>query len=370
VECTGDALILQPLGIRLPISEFAPPLVSGNMLDSALLAIREYWQKYDLGGTEGNPYPLLVVRPQGAQSFVLARHAMTSWDDEFGYELVESDKKLDFGTPDDQLAKQVQIAVDDARQRQRSLIAHNSRIGNRLGDGGLGGFSPVAHSSARSRSHPKSTERPGLVVSDSAGGFVANSGWERSAQSKTADSASIAQASNERSATGNSRSSFENSSPSTDPNSNGGFESNSTGGQNSAAASGDSDSPSSSKSSNPYQNSSLAKTRGDNWALPTQSPGATGYVRPIRVVCSGNELEIRSALGTEKTIAINENLTDSIDPLINEIWRQIESWGVSGDRSFWKPELRISVLPGGELNFQKLQGLLHDSGVDVQESNQ
>jgi hypothetical protein len=379
VECTGDALILQPMGIRLPISEFAPPLGSGNMLDSALLAIREYWQKYDLGGDEGNPYPLLVVRPEGAKSFVLARHAMTSWDDEFGYELVESDKKLDFGIKDDQLTKQVQIAVDDARNRQRSLSAHRSAaLGNRLGEGSHDGFGPISHSSGPSRSHPKSSERPGLVVSSSTGGFVSNSGWERPTRPSNGSPDSTAQigttqSRKEQSAAGNARSSFENSSH-TDSrnasfNSNGGFQSSKSGGPNAAARSGDGDAPASGMPPNPFQNSSLAKTRGANWALPTQSPGATGYVRPIRVVCSSDELEIRSALGTEKTIAINENLADSIDPLINEIWRQIESWGVSGERSFWKPEMRISVVSGGELNFQKLQGLLHDSGVDVKQSN-
>ena len=88
------------------------------------------------------------------------------------------------------------------------------------------------------------------------------------------------------------------------------------------------------------------------------------------MICGAGELEVRSALGTEKIIAINGDMRSAIDPLVNEIWQQIESWGISGSRSYWKPELRISVLRGGELNFEKLKRLLHDSGIVVKESSQ
>ena len=125
-----------------------------------------------------------------------------------------------------------------------------------------------------------------------------------------------------------------------------------------------------SSTQNAWHQDSLANERGSNWGLPTQTPGATGYLRPIRVVCGVGELEVRSALGTEKVIAINGDMKNAIDPLVNEIWHQIESWGISGSRSYWKPELRISVLRGGELNFEKLKGLLHDSGIVVKESGQ
>ncbi len=104
--------------------------------------------------------------------------------------------------------------------------------------------------------------------------------------------------------------------------------------------------------------------------MPSQTPGATGYVRPIRVVCSSDVLEVRSAVGLEKRIAIDGNIARSVDPLVNEIWKQIESWGISGSRSYWIPELRISVLPGGELNFERLKTLLADSGIVVKESDQ
>jgi hypothetical protein len=116
-----------------------------------------------------------------------------------------------------------------------------------------------------------------------------------------------------------------------------------------------------------YQQMSVAKSRGQDWAVPNKS-GSTAYVRPIRIVCTESELEVMSPLGVEKRIPIEDRMEAAIDPLVNEIWRQIESWGIPGERSYWKPELRISVMAGGENNFEKLRGLLFDSGVQVTES--
>lgn len=356
IECTADALTIQPLGIRLLKAEFSTPLGPGNMLDAALLAIREYRQKYDLDGDTGSPYPLLVVRPDGAETYALARHAMASWEDEFGYEMIEAHKTLDFGQADEQLKKEVQAVVDDAKIRQRSMVAGRAAqqraLGNRPGQG----------SSPR-----EANQRPGLTASGPNGGFVANSALAAQGNRGLGDSSSdnTVQASMHQAADSASNE-FSADDSNSDQKSDSGSASNQT--NSNSATAGESTAQNAGAMKSPYDHLNLAKTRGKQWALPTQTPGATGYVRPIRVVCSENELEIRSALGTEKTIPIGDDITTSVDPLINEIWRQIESWGLSGDRSFWKPELRISVLPGGELNFEKLRGVLHDSGVEVKES--
>ena len=64
------------------------------------------------------PYPLLLVRPNGIIAYYLVRDAMTSWDAEFGYELVGQDWQLDFPMqPDAQLREMETHAVADARQR-------------------------------------------------------------------------------------------------------------------------------------------------------------------------------------------------------------------------------------------------------------
>ena len=318
IECTADALIIQPLEIRLEKSEFVPPLATGNMLDAALLAIRAYWERYDLTGQEGSPYPLLVVRPSGAETYVLARRAMKSWDDEFGYELVESDKQLEFGPDDRQLAAVVNEAIVDARRRQRFLTAQRQT-----------GQGPFAGRNAADSDR----YGPGLSASSSLGGFVANSDGKTESHRLAKAAASEHQQTSETN-----RESAEFDGQTED-------ERSQTEALVAANAAGESDRQQGPGPS-PFQANSLANERGSNWGLPTQTPGATGYVRPIRVVCGAQELEIRSALGTEKTISINGDMRTTIDPLVNEIWRQIESWGISGARSYWKPELRISVLRG------------------------
>ena len=336
VECTAEGLVLQPTGIKLKKSEFTPPLESGNMLDSALLAIREYWQRHDLAGTEGSPYPLLVVRPGGEESFGLARRAMKSWDDEFGYELVESDRLLDFGQSDKQLAEIVNQSVNDARNRQRISVARRQATGDRFSVG----QQPV-----------QSHRTTGLRASNSQGGFVSSSDWKTSAhrlnnqrKNKTRSASKDA-----------GKKQFVSS------------ERKSISGNQSGVA--ESDSATSSSGNHLAASTSLAVQRGENWGLPSLTPGATGYVRPIRVVCNDDYFEVRSVLGAEKQIPVrNGDVHSAVDPLVNEIWKQIESWGASGSRSYWKPELRISVLPDGELNFEKLKTLLEDSGIVVKES--
>ena len=125
VECRGDTIVLQPEGIVLTESDFSGPLGPGNPLAAALRAAREHLLVE--GGFDpnesGEPYPLLLVRPDGIAAYYAARSAMKSWASEFGYELVGEDWKLDFQPPDSQLARVIRSAVDTARVRQRRLAA-------------------------------------------------------------------------------------------------------------------------------------------------------------------------------------------------------------------------------------------------------
>lgn len=121
---------------------------------------------------------------------------------------------------------------------------------------------------------------------------------------------------------------------------------------------------------NPYADLSLAKTRGADWALPTRTPGATGYLRPIRIHCSEQGIELTAASGEQRQIAFAGSTASAVPPLVDEIWKLIDSWGVAGAGSFWKPELRVTVQPGGQRRFEELQGVLLDSGLAIQGSNE
>jgi len=115
---------------------------------------------------------------------------------------------------------------------------------------------------------------------------------------------------------------------------------------------------------------SVANQRGSNWALPAKTAGATGYVRPIRLFCGADYLELKSGGVVGREIPMAGGTADAIDPLVEQIWGQIKSWGVAGKNGYWKPQLRVTVLPGGETRFSELNGLLYNSGLLIEESRQ
>lgn len=120
IECSEKGIILQPESVALTAQDFQGPMGPGNPLDAALRAMREHWKQH---GLQGEPYPLIVVRPDGAIAFGACRSAMKHWESEFGYELVDQDAELKFPPADRQLAETMQRAIRDARQRQFALVA-------------------------------------------------------------------------------------------------------------------------------------------------------------------------------------------------------------------------------------------------------
>jgi hypothetical protein len=120
IECSQRGVVLQPEGLILGPEDFSGPLNPGNPLDAALRAIRETWRR---SGEPGEPYPLLVVRPDGIVAYQAARQALRGWDDEFGYELVDGEKRLDYGSPNPAMQQMLVQIVGSARQRQVMLAA-------------------------------------------------------------------------------------------------------------------------------------------------------------------------------------------------------------------------------------------------------
>lgn len=125
IECRKDALVLQPEGVVFDESDFEEPLGPGNPLAAALRAAREYLLVH--GGfdprRDGEPYPLLLVRPDAVAAYYAARAALSSWGADFGYELIEQDWKLAYPPADAELAAVVRQAVDVARRRQERIAA-------------------------------------------------------------------------------------------------------------------------------------------------------------------------------------------------------------------------------------------------------
>ncbi len=132
IECQQDAVILQPEGIRLGPQDFEGPITHENPLARAVRSIREYWanQTGPLRPEE-EPYPLLLVRPDGIAAYYAAREALQAWGSEFGYELIEQDWKLKFPQPDPHLAQLLRQEVQLARARQEVLAKIAPRVASR-----------------------------------------------------------------------------------------------------------------------------------------------------------------------------------------------------------------------------------------------
>lgn len=128
LECTKDGVVIQPEGLLISLNDLKPPFGPGNPLDAALRVLRlTYQQKDATFGITQPPYPLLIVRPDGIQTYALAREAMSGWDDQFGYELVDKDMELKFPPSPAGLKEQLTSTVEMAKRRQQALIASMPR---------------------------------------------------------------------------------------------------------------------------------------------------------------------------------------------------------------------------------------------------
>ncbi|MEX2170996.1 MAG: hypothetical protein WD851_16880 [Pirellulales bacterium] len=124
VECREDRVILQPEGVELQPADFQAPLGAGNPLAAAMRAAREYILAANSTGANGDdvePYPLILVRPNGVGAYYKVRAALRGWEADFGYELVDGDWNLTYPAPNPELTRREQRAIDEARARRQLL---------------------------------------------------------------------------------------------------------------------------------------------------------------------------------------------------------------------------------------------------------
>lgn len=123
IECCVDGVFLQPEGIRLTPGDFDGPPGPGNPLASALRAAREQMARAvpNSGDPAAQPYPLLLVRPSGVMAYYAAREAISSWGNEFGYQLIEDDWTIAYPPPDVAIAEAENRAIEESRRRLQWL---------------------------------------------------------------------------------------------------------------------------------------------------------------------------------------------------------------------------------------------------------
>lgn len=389
LECTARAVIVQPEGIRLTAEDFDGPLGASNPLISVVRAARE---QMVLSGVldpdrDGEPYPLLLVRPDGVAAYHYARVALKPWGPDFGYELISAELTLAYPPPDVRLAEVMQTALAQARQVQARLIAaaprsyggarrtHTSPAddgladaarangsGQAAGGAGFGDGLPDVPPGRGFGGAPVMASDPMVAVAEGGTGNTGGTGERfpneparRSASSGTGGVAAGQRSIQEQSGRGQ-------------PGANGPtgllpgqWQEKPPGASATTAVAERSAQPSATEQHAP---SARSRNRPD-WALPETGPKSTGIVRPIRVELHADRM-IVGAGSDAKTIALPARTAAVTDELVAALWSQMESWGIAGKSAHWRPVLAVEVAPGADGRYADLARMLEGSGVAVE----
>ncbi|MEM9186610.1 MAG: hypothetical protein AAGB00_08970 [Planctomycetota bacterium] len=405
IECTADAAILQPEGLELTPADFQPPLGVGNPLNAALRASREYYARQDPAAgydPDAEPYPLILIRPEGIATYFKVREAIRSWDSDFGYEFVQSDLNLAFPSPNPALYAAQELAVQHSRSR-RALLAQAAprasggqrqagRGGGRLtGGAGAGAGGAPGLGGAGGGSLPYDA---GVLdrVAGGAGGGDSDSGPNTYPSGRRLQGGLAGAANESRGAVGAAEAAGDQITG-VEPGGGGGTQPGGTKVTSAGAGGGPSQqaalasptsgattdgSPSGGAAGQPSEPPSTDGKPVAGVTLPTPtgsgapavgavsqpSPGAIAIRRPISVLVEGDRL-VLSRDGATKTIPIQRSTTAAARELVAAMQNQITSWGFAGQGLYWRPVLKLRVSPGGGGRAQELSRLLSRSGIDI-----
>ena len=312
IECRADGVILQPEGMKFFPRDFSGPLGEGNPLNACLQAVRRHWRELRQEG-QGDPYPLLVVRPDGVGAYLQARRGLKDWDDEFGYELIEQELELAYPKPDPALAQILQQTARVTRQRQAALAA---AMPNRF----------------KMHSAP-----PSFAFIDAPGGGGSASGAGRGAGS--ASGGRDPRAARPDGPGGSA------GSPPQDPN----------------------------QQQNPGPPGSvqpLAGQRGAQWANPgAKKSRGTAVQRPIYIDCHRDRLVVfreKDSPLRAQVVPMPGTTQLAVDKLVEVVQSQIEDWGIALNGGYWRPVLKIRTSQDAASRFRDLEVLLQGSGLDLE----
>ena len=121
LECIDKGVIIQPEGVMVGVADLRPPYGPGNPLDAAIRTVRSRFAPAN-GALTSTAYPLLIVRPSGVRTYAMARQAMSGWDDQFGYELIDEQLELAFPESEPGITAEIEQALVLARDRQAALV--------------------------------------------------------------------------------------------------------------------------------------------------------------------------------------------------------------------------------------------------------
>lgn len=366
VECRADKVVILPEGIEFQDSDFALAKSAGNPLDASLRAVKEYFAEKTKERGEEAPYPLFVVRPGGDVAFIKARSAIVSWEDEFGYELVDASVELEYPPADPALSQVVERAANDARRRQEALakaLPGRFRGGNSGGGGGENGGTQGGQGSRGRDGGIGSTGGTGTGPKSSGKRFNGNQGVAPTVadqeegvggpDSRYLDGVAPKDAGKLKYA-GNPGTKDGSSKPGEAPYRHGatkeGDKDGVPGGEGGAAA------------------LEQVKRRAKNWANKGANSTSTPVTRKISVRCSASQISFLPPKGTPgKPITIDwaGNPVNVVDSIALQVNNRINSWGMAIGGGYWQPVLDVEVSPDGEGRYAELAEYFDQSGIEV-----
>lgn len=146
IECTQDCIRFLPEDVRLTPADLNGFTTGFNPLLIASRELIHYWKAYErvhsagadptkdadsfetdlaaLNDKEREPYVLLLVRPNGAVAFHIAKSFLTQLKVPHGYELITDDMEIDSSNPDPEAKQICQAAVTQVlSERDKLLLA-------------------------------------------------------------------------------------------------------------------------------------------------------------------------------------------------------------------------------------------------------
>jgi len=116
---------------------------------------------------------------------------------------------------------------------------------------------------------------------------------------------------------------------------------------------------------------SMAQARGKNWASLATHERPIPLTRPIRLECALDEFRLLDDAGrrVQDRIPIDGETAVAVDPLVKAVHARVDTWGLAGDRMYWKPVLVLSETSDGRSRREDLERLLADSGIEARVSD-
>ncbi len=146
IECTQDCIRFLPEDVRLSPADLNGFTTGFNPLLMASRELFHYWKAYErvhsadadptkdadsfetdlaaLNDKEREPYVLLLIRPNGALAFHIAKSLLTQLKVPHGYELITDDMEIDSSSPDPEAKRICQAAVTQVLgERDKLMLA-------------------------------------------------------------------------------------------------------------------------------------------------------------------------------------------------------------------------------------------------------